>query len=98
MFGDLLASEVFLTPMTGNPRTDLVIWGTVLLAALGALTVLVGKLRDRNSDEEPQASELLTKFKEIYAQGGLSSKEYRTIKTKLADELQDELRDSDETG
>jgi hypothetical protein len=40
---------------------------------------------------------LLTKFRDLHARGGLSDDEYRTIKTKLATQLQTELTRSDET-
>jgi uncharacterized membrane protein len=74
----------------------------MLLAIAAVLAVVgfyfVGKLRGDIADDEPASSNLMTKFKELHARGGLSDEEYRTIKTKLAAQLQEELRDSDEKG
>ena len=43
------------------------------------------------------ASELLTKFRELHVRGSLSDDEYRTIKTKLATQFEAELNDNDKT-
>jgi uncharacterized membrane protein len=74
----------------------------VLMAAIFLTTALglavVRKLRGRAGRDKHQSSELLTKFRELHAQGGLSDEEYRTIKTKLAAQLQIELSDNSGTG
>lgn len=41
----------------------------------------------RTGDSREEASEMLTKFRELHTRGGLSDDEYRTIKTKLAPDL-----------
>ena len=41
---------------------------------------------------------MLTKFRDLHSKGELSDEEFRTIKTKLADQLRAELKDTDETG
>jgi hypothetical protein len=75
----------------------------VLLLAAIAMLVAVGffvivKVRGAAADEEPAASELLTNFQELHERGGLSDAEYRTIKSVLAERLQDELNNTDESG
>lgn len=74
----------------------------VLMAAIFLTTALglavVRKLRGRADRDKHQNSELLTKFRELHARGGLSDEEYRTIKTKLAAQLQIELSDNSGTG
>ena len=74
----------------------------LLLAAIIALTAggifFVRRFRGGSDDDSPKASKMLTKFRDLHAKGDLSDEEFRTIKTKLAVELQKELNDNDETG
>ena len=78
--------------------------GVVLLmlaAALALMAWVIGlarRLRGDAEDDRQPVSELLTKFRELHGKGVLSDEEFRTIKTKLASQLQDEIRDTDETG
>ena len=73
-----------------------------LLVAMALLVitvyVIIRKTRSKTLQQEPSASELLTKFREMHSRGVLSDEEFRTIKTTLTDRLQTELRDKDETG
>jgi hypothetical protein len=68
----------------------------LLLAALGVLVALgvyvIGKVRQDLTQDAPGASELLSKFRDLHSQGGLSDKEYRTIKAMLAEPLKQELK------
>jgi hypothetical protein len=68
----------------------------LLLAALGVLVALgvyvIGKVRQDVTQDAPGASELLSKFRDLHSQGGLSDKEYRTIKAMLAERLDNELK------
>jgi hypothetical protein len=72
------------------------------VASLRTLTGIavsgLGKWRGGSADDQPSASELLTKFQDVHARGGLSDDEYRTIKTKLAMRLDAELNANDKTG
>ncbi|MFV2066117.1 MAG: SHOCT domain-containing protein [Pirellulales bacterium] len=73
----------------------------ILAAAFAFLSLgvfLARRLRDRTDDDRPVPHNLLTKFREMHGKGELSDEEFRTIKTKLASQFQDELRDTDETG
>jgi hypothetical protein len=92
-----------------HPLLVAALWLAVILAllalAIASLRTLVGlavsglgKWRGGSADDQPSASELLTKFKEVHARGGLSDDEYRTIKTKLATQLEAELNATDKTG
>jgi hypothetical protein len=79
-------------------EAQIVLW-TLAGAAFCAIGVyLVKKFRDRAVQDQPQASELLTNFREMHSQGGLSDEEFRTIKAQLADRLQREINDNDERG
>ena len=86
-----------MTELFRHPLSQAALWFAVIFA-LSALAAL-GLRRWRGSalDVQPKASELLTKFRELHGRGSLSDDEYRTIKTKLAREIETELRENDET-
>lgn len=67
---------------------------TLLLGLILGLTAgfffLVRRWSGREGDPGRDASEMLSGFRELHARGGLSDGEFRTIKTKLAPELQGE--------
>jgi len=75
----------------------------VILLALVAVAIAVaiyaiGKVRERVLKKGEAASEMLTNFQQLHSQGELDDEEYRTIKAMLADRLQKELKDSNESG
>ena len=79
-------------------EAQVVLW-TLAGAALCAIGVYVlKKFQDRKGDDQQQASELLTNFREIHSQGGLSDEEFRTIKAQLAARLEREINENDEKG
>ena len=41
---------------------------------------------------------MMSKFRDLHAEGGLSDEEFRTIKTKLAGELKSELKGNNNNG
>ena len=73
---------------------------SLALLAIFIVTALyvLGLIRDKAAQQEPTASELLSKFRESHSEGGLSDEEFRTIKTTLAARIQEELKDNGETG
>ena len=75
----------------------------VYLIATGLALVAVGvylmsRFRDFADDDAPTTSELMTTFRDLHDEGGLTDAEYRTIKSRLAEKMQAELKDNDETG
>jgi uncharacterized membrane protein len=76
----------------------LVIWIAVMAAAVAVAIYVIGKVRGKAIQQEPGPSELMSKFRELHSQGELTDAEFRTIKTTLAAQLQEELRDNGETG
>ena len=72
-------------------------WFAVILALLALFVFVMRRFRGSDSEVQPPASELLTKFREVHRRGGLSDDEYRTIKTKLATQIEAELKGNDET-
>jgi len=77
-------------------RSALLLAAIFLVTSLGFL--ILRKLRGSVSRDTHRSSEMMTKFRELHARGGLSDEEYRTIKTKLAAQLQVELSDHNGTG
>lgn len=77
---------------------ELVVWVALLAVALAVVCYVIGKIRAGSAQREPQASELLSKFRDLHSQGVLSDEEFRTIKTTLTGELQEELNDNEEKG
>ncbi len=59
----------------------------LVLAMTAGFFLFVRNWSGRTGDSREEASEMLTKFRELHTRGGLSDAEYRTIKTKLAPDL-----------
>jgi len=74
----------------------LILWLAVGAALAAVALYVIGKIRPKPAQKERFASQWLSKCRESHTQGVLSDEEYRTIKTKLNRELQDELSDSGE--
>jgi uncharacterized membrane protein len=79
-----------------HPLSQAALWFAVILALLALAILLVRRWRGGAANDRPDASELLTKFRELHHRGGLSDDEYRTIKTKLATQIDPKLNDNDE--
>jgi hypothetical protein len=73
---------------------QVVLWSAVALAVSALAIAALRKWRGDANNGQPQANELLTKFRDLHVRGGLSDDEYRTIKTKLATQLDAELNDT----
>ena len=71
-----------------SPKARIVEWTTLLVLLIVAMFYIVAKVRDGLKDDDNDANELLTKFREMHAQGDLSDDEFRTIKTRLAQRSQ----------
>lgn len=79
-------------------EAQVIVWtlGGAALCAIGVY--VVKRFQDRKGDDQPRASELLTNFREIHSQGGLSDEEFRTIKAQLAARLEREINENDNKG
>lgn len=77
---------------------ELVLWVALLAVAVAVAIYVIGRIRGAPSQQEPGASELISKFRELHSKGELSDAEFRTIKTQLAVQLSEELKDNGETG
>ncbi|NOZ40500.1 MAG: hypothetical protein GXP24_09775 [Planctomycetes bacterium] len=67
------------------------IWFAAIFVMTAIVFHVLRKYRDREADNMVETSEMMTNFRDLHAEGGLSDEEFRTIKTKLADELRTEL-------
>lgn len=76
----------------------LVAGGVVLVRRYQMHGHVLKSLHDKSVHDTDDPSELLTKFRELHSRGTLSDEEYRTIKTKLASEMQSRLPDTPSAG
>lgn len=81
-----------------EPLLRAALWFAAIFVLLALAAVIVRRWRGGSADDQPSSSELLTKFRELHVRGTLSEDEYRTIKTKLATQLEVKLSDSEKTG
>jgi hypothetical protein len=81
-----------------DPIAEIVLWGAIGAAAIAVGAYVLSKLRSEPAQQELDASELMSKFRDLHAEGQLTDEEFRTIKTTLGARLQDELKDNGETG
>jgi hypothetical protein len=86
----------------GDSATQTLVHAGLLFAAIAALAVLgiwiMARFRGSKDSDQPGASELLSKFRDLHEQGKLSDQEFRNIKTLLRDKLREELNDNAEKG
>jgi uncharacterized membrane protein len=86
-----------MTELFRHPLSQAALWFAVIFALSALVVIVLRRWRGGSYDAQPSASELLTKFRELHARGGLSDDEYRTIKTKLAGDLETRLKDNNKT-
>ena len=76
-----------------HPLFVAALWFAAIFALLALAIVALRRWRGGAADDRLDASELLTKFRQLHARGGLSDDEYRTIKTKLATQIDTQRND-----
>lgn len=77
--------------MTIHPVAKATFLLAVALAAGAVLLWLAKRWRGTAAGDGYSPSESLTNFRELHSRGGLSDEEFRTIKSKLANQLNAEL-------
>ena len=80
-----------------HPLSQAALWFAAIFALLALAVMLLRRWRGDAADDQPAISELLTKFRELHLQGGLSDDEYRTIKTKLATRIDTKLNNTEDS-
>jgi uncharacterized membrane protein len=86
-----------MAELFGQPLFQAALWFAAIFALLALAIVALRRFRGGSADDRPRPSELLTKFRELHVRGGLSDDEYRTIKTKLATQIDAELKGNNQT-
>jgi hypothetical protein len=86
-----------MTELFRHPLSQAALWFAVIFALTALAVLAVRKWRGGTCEAKPKASELLTKFREMHGRGSLSDDEYRTIKTKLARQIDAELKENEQT-
>ncbi|MEX0613122.1 MAG: hypothetical protein WD738_09355 [Pirellulales bacterium] len=86
-----------MAELFGHPLFQAALWFAAIFALLALAILALRRWRGGAADDRPRASELLTKFRELHLRGGLSDDEYRTIKTKLASQIDIELKGNNQT-
>ena len=74
------------------------LWVAILAMLVAIAWYVIGKIRPKTLQKERPANQWLAKYRELHSQGGLSDEEFRTIKTKLSQQLQDELNHNGKKG
>jgi uncharacterized membrane protein len=80
-----------------HPLSRAALWFAAVFALLALAFLALRRWRGDSAEDRLSASELLTKFRELHVRGSLSEDEYRTIKTKLAGQLETKLNDNEKT-
>jgi uncharacterized membrane protein len=92
------ARAIAMSKWFSNPFVEAMVWCAALALLIALAVYAVGRFRGGAEEERLGASELLSNFREVHSEGGLSDEEFRTIKTLLSEKLQRELRNSGEKG
>jgi uncharacterized membrane protein len=80
-----------------HPLLQAALWFASILVLLALGILFVRRWRGDAANDQPEAGELLTKFRELHLRGGLSDDEYRTIKTKLATRIDTKLNNTEDS-
>jgi uncharacterized membrane protein len=86
-----------MTALFRHPLAQAALWFAVIFALSALAAIALRRWRGSAYDVQLKPSDLLTKFRELHVRGTLSDDEYRTIKTKLARQLDAELKENDKT-
>jgi uncharacterized membrane protein len=76
----------------------LVLWAAILAVLVTVAVYVIGKIRPKSAQKELPANEWLAKCRDLHSKGVLSDEEFRTIKTQLVQQLQDELNHNGKEG
>jgi hypothetical protein len=80
-----------------HPLFKAALWFASIFLLLALAITALRKWRGSAANDQLDDTELLTKFRDMHLQGGLSDDEYRTIKLKLATKHEPKLNDTKET-
>lgn len=72
------------------------LWLGVVALFIAVAVLGLRRLREQIDKDQSDTGEMLSNFREMHLQGGLSDAEFRTIKTVLGAKLQDKTKDHPE--
>ena len=78
-----------------TPTAQWVLLAAGLAAMIACGVYLIAKAREMLGRQGPATSEIISEFRDLHREGQLSDEEFKTIKLKLADRLQAEIRAAD---
>jgi uncharacterized membrane protein len=82
-----------------EPTARLILWLALFAMLVTVGVFILARIRRMFQEaEQPVTSDLMSNFRELYSQGELSDEEYQSIKNKLANRMQRELKDAGEKG
>jgi uncharacterized membrane protein len=87
-----------MTEFFSHPLSQAALWFAAIFALLALSILVLRRWRGGSAEDRLSSSELLTKFREMHVRGTLSEEEYRTIKTKLATQLDMAPNDRNQSG
>ncbi|MAZ94747.1 MAG: hypothetical protein CMJ73_01740 [Planctomycetaceae bacterium] len=73
-----------------RPVTQVVLWMAALLILMAIAYYVLGRYRDRIDDDVRGPNEWLDNFREMHAEGDISEREFRKVKTVLDEKVQQE--------
>jgi len=82
----------FMQRLLEAEAEELVLWIAGLAVLLAVAIYVIDRVRGTPAQHEPTASQLMSKCRESHSRGELSDEEFRTIKTKLGLQLQEESK------
>ena len=68
----------------------------ILLVCAGGIG-LIRRIRARTDGEKFTSSDILTRFRELHADGRLSDEEFQTIKNRLIEKLHSEINEDEQS-
>jgi len=77
---------------------ELIIAAAVLAALMAVAAYVVARVRGQATRQEFTSSDLLSRFREARQRGSLSDEEFESIKSRLSEELGQEVNNTEETG
>lgn len=91
------AEPVRMPELFRHPLLQAALWFALILVLVALALAFLRKWRGSAAEDQHNASELLTKFRELHLRGGLSDDEYRTIKTKLATKIETKINNTEDS-
>ena len=88
----------YMRTLVTDSFLELLVWSVLLVTMVTTAVLAIRKIRSKTLQQEPTASDLLSNFRELHAQGELTDAEFRTIEAMLTARLREELKDNVERG